>query len=207
MQFLGPYVWLQVLGREYYQTSFGEKYLVLAPLAIHSLSGLAKRLLSSTGGNHHHHHHHPPTRPLTSMLSLTGYASMFIFVPIHFLTHRYYPMSRHLPSSVSAELDYEFVKLGLATWPWRSWALYAGLVAVVALHASEGLYVVFNGWLKVVLGGMKTRRPRRMAVAFGGIVAPVLSGLYVISNESLMTFSSLAIRFQDAFTQSFIYRI
>jgi hypothetical protein len=138
---------------------------------------------------------------------------MFIFLPIHFLTHRYYPMnisSGIIPSfssAISAELDYEFVKVGLATWPCRSWALYAGLVGLVALHASEGLYLIFNGWLKFALRGMKTRRPRRIAVALAAIVAPVLSGLYVISNESLITFSSLAIRFRGAFTQSFIYRI
>jgi hypothetical protein len=62
------------------------------------------------------------------MLSITGYASMFVFLPIHFLTHRYYPATI-VPSRlgpISAELDYEFVKLGLATWPWRSWALYVG---------------------------------------------------------------------------------
>ncbi|EGN96308.1 hypothetical protein SERLA73DRAFT_112545 [Serpula lacrymans var. lacrymans S7.3] len=191
---------VMLLGREYYQTSFGEKYLVLVPLGIHVASGIAKRILS------------PPQRKprsLLSILSVTAYAALSVFVPIHFFTHRISPSDPAAPILAvgPAELDYEYVKFALHTWPWRSWGLYAGLVGCVSLHAAEGMGVIFNTWFR---GGKKSwcipkTNTRRLVAAC--VTLPVLSGLFVFSREPLMTLSSFAGRFEAAFTQSWIYRL
>jgi len=180
---------VMLLGREYYQTSFGEKYLLLTPLFLHASSGIAKRLLS-----------HPPTkspRPLSSILSLTAYGAL-IFFPIHFVTHRLYP-------SDSSMLDFEFVKLGLHKWPWRSCLLYGGLIGCVLLHAAEGLNIIANTWEVPLSAKLKTSKKTRRLVA--GISAiPVFTGLFFVFREPLMAFPSLARQFETAFTRSFIYR-
>ncbi|KAH7920666.1 hypothetical protein BV22DRAFT_1020802 [Leucogyrophana mollusca] len=186
---------VMLLGREYYQTGFGERYLLLTPLAVHVASSISKRLVL------------PRNRPrkLSSVLSLTAYSALFIFLPIHFVTHRVNPTDPSAPIFAvgPAELDYEFVKVGLTKFPWRSWALYAGLVGCVALHAAEGLNVMRNTWFRSWAGpSAKTRR-----VLAGLAVLPVLSGLFAISREPLITFSSLAGRFEAAFTRSWVYRI
>jgi len=178
---------VMLLGREYYQTSFGEKFLLLTPLILHAWSGIGKRLLSS-----------PPTkspRPLSSLLTLTGYGAL-VFLPIHFFTHRLYPTD-------SSMLDFEFVKLGLHKWPWRSCFLYGGLVGSVFLHAAEGINIIGRTW---VGGVWKTnKRTRRITAAIAA--APVFTGLYFIFREPLMAFPSLARKFEAAFTRSFIYRL
>ncbi|KDQ59726.1 hypothetical protein JAAARDRAFT_127085 [Jaapia argillacea MUCL 33604] len=188
---------VMLLGREYYQTSFGEKYLVLLPLVAHCTTSIAKRLLSPQ-----------PIRPWSTLLSVTGYAAFGIFLPIHFITHRVNPSDPSSPiySVGPAELDYEFVKVGLQTWPWRSWMLYAGLVGCVALHASEGMNLIWNTWLRGSLGkpsvSQKTRR-----IGAGAAAGLVLSGLLVVSLEPLMTFMSLASRYQESFSKTWIYRL
>jgi len=177
---------VMLLGREYYQTSFGEKYLLLTPLILHASSGVAKRLLSS-----------PPTkspRPLSSLLTLTGYGAL-IFLPLHFAVHRFYPDS--------SMLDFEFVKLGLHKWPWRSWLLYGGLVGCVVLHAVEGMNIIGKSW-----AGTKwkcSKRTRRIAAGIAAI--PVLTGLWFMFQEPLMVFPSLARQFEATFTRSFMYRL
>lgn len=188
---------VQLLGREYYQTSFGEKFLVLAPLGLHISTGIAKRLLSR-----------PRTkspRPLSTLLSLTAYGAV-MFYPIHFITHRLNPSNPSPPIfSATSELDFEFVKLGLQTWPWRSWILYAGLVGCVALHAAEGMTLIGNMWAKDTWALVRTSKQTRR-VAAGLSILPVLTGLWFVAQEPLMTFSSLARRFEAAFTQSLLYR-
>ncbi|KAJ7116482.1 hypothetical protein C8R44DRAFT_832549 [Mycena epipterygia] len=190
-----------LLGREYYQTDFGEKYLLLGPLAVHSLSGLAKRVFSPAKAS---------PRPWTSLLSLTGYANMILFLPVHFMTHRALPMNPAAPIHAlgPAELDFEFVKYGLANWPWRSWFLYGGLVVGVALHAVDGNRLLFNTYFGETMGRVKTAaRKRLLAIGLGLVAVPVLSGIFVMSKEPLMIFSSTAERFQASFTQMPFYRL
>jgi len=180
----------QLLGREYYQTSFGEKYLLLTPLILHASSGIAKRLLSR-----------PPTkspRPVSSLLSITGYGAL-IFLPIHFVIHRHYP-------SDSSMLDFEFVKLGLHKWPWRSSLLYGGLVGCVLLHVAEGINVIGNTRARHLWARWKgSKRTRRLAAISGAV--PIFTGLCFVFLEPMMTFPSLARQFEAAFTRSFIYRL
>ncbi|KAJ6577457.1 hypothetical protein B0H19DRAFT_1120037 [Mycena capillaripes] len=190
-----------LLGREYYQTDFGEKYLLLGPLAVHSLSGIAKRVLSPAKA---------PPRPWTSLLSLTGYANMLLFLPIHFMTHRVHPMNPAAPIHAlgPAELDFEFVKYGLANWPWRSWFLYGGLVVGVVLHAVDGDRLLFNTYFGETMGRIKmAARKRLLAIGLGLLAIPVLSGAFIMSREPLMIFSSTAERFLASFNQSPFYRI
>ena len=179
----------QFLGREYYQTSFGEKYLLLAPLILHTSSGVAKRLLSD-----------PPTkspRPLSSLLTLTGYG-MFLFLPIHVAIHRLHPAD-------SSMLDFEFVKLGLHKWPWRSWFLYGSLVGCVVLHAAEGMNIIGRTWAGSIFKTWKSnKRMRRIAAGIGAV--PLFTGLCFIFQEPLTIFPSLARQFEMAFTRSWIYR-
>jgi len=181
---------VMLLGREYYQTSFGEKYLLLAPLILHTSSGAAKRLLSV-----------PPTkspRPLSSLLTLTGYG-MFLFLPLHVAIHRLHPAD-------SSMLDFEFVKLGLHNWPWRSWFLYGSLVGCVVLHAAEGMNIIGRTWAGGVFKTWKSsNRMRKLAACISAI--PLFTGLCVIFQEPLMTFPSLARQFEMAFTRSWIYRL
>ncbi|KAJ7220171.1 hypothetical protein GGX14DRAFT_585889 [Mycena pura] len=189
-----------LLGREYYQTNFGEKYLLLGPLAIHSLSGIVKRVLSPLKA---------PPRPWTSLLSLTGYANMIFFLPIHFMTHRVFPTNPAAPIHAlgPAELDFEYVKYGLATWPWRSWFFYGGLVVCVVLHTVDGQRLLFNTYFGETLGRVNTAaRKRFRAIGIGLLALPVLSGIFMMSKEPLMTFPSTVERFQACFAQAPWYR-
>lgn len=167
---------------------------------MHSLSGIARRLLSPPQA---------PPRPWSSLLSITGYATALLFFPIHFLTHRVYPTTPSLPILAvgPAELDFEFVKLGLQTWPWRSWLLYAGLVGCVVLHAADGMGVLWNTWVTGRGRLTKASRRQQTGTAFVAFVLPVLSGLLLMSREPLMVFSSTARRFEAVFTKSFVYRM
>jgi hypothetical protein len=208
----------QLLGREYYQTSFGEKYLLLAPLAIHSLSGLTKRLLSSKPNSIPKPRTSASARPLSSLLSWTGYATALVFLPIHFITHRLNPTSADKPiyEVGPAELDYEFVKLGLQKWPVRSWLLYTGLVFSIALHVADGVPVIWNTWFmnpaaviwdRDERSDVRKPRYRKIVTVIGGSMISVLAGLYVISKEPPMIFWSMTKRFEAVFTKSFVYRI
>ena len=182
-----------MLGREYYQTVFGERYLVFGPLLVHTTSALLKRLFA----------HPRPARPLSSALSVTGYASALLFLPIHVMVHRLAPPSNTPPLSPS-ELDYEYVKTALHGWPVRSIVLYAALALGVALHAADGIAVIRSTWVPKV-AKLPGRRARR-ALA-GAAVLPVLTGLVVIAREPLYAFSFTVARYRTALVHSFVYRL
>ncbi|KAL0947514.1 hypothetical protein HGRIS_013613 [Hohenbuehelia grisea] len=193
-----------ILGREYYQTSFGEKYLVFAPLIIHPAAGLIKRIIS------------PPNlkpRRLSSPLSLTGYALATFLLPTHFLIHRYYSSNSSAPIHAvgPSELDLEFVKTGLQEWPWRSWALYAGLLICFGMHVVDGTTLLAQSWSpEFSRPGTESRRSARntkIAIIFTLGVLPVLSGMWWIAKEPTLVLSSLARRYEAVFAQSFIYRL
>ncbi|KAI0081429.1 hypothetical protein K474DRAFT_1342909 [Panus rudis PR-1116 ss-1] len=187
---------VMILGREYYQTSFGEKYLVLTPLVIHGVSSLTKRYLTPVHLR----------RRLPNILSIAGYSAAFFFLPVHYLIHREYPTNPSPPIYAvgPSELDYEFVKVGLQTWPWRSWFLYAGLTLSVAWHAAAGIHIIWNTWLRPHLGAGATLK--RRIITATSCVLPVLTGVYALSREPLMAFSSLASRYQAVFVTSFVYK-
>ncbi|KAI0333157.1 hypothetical protein GY45DRAFT_1245449 [Cubamyces sp. BRFM 1775] len=186
---------VMLLGREYYQTPFGEKYLVLAPLMVHPLSALLKRVLAPK-----------PARRLTSILSITGYTAA-VAVALHYFTHRIAPADPSSPIFAvgPSELDYEYVKFALQEWPWRSWLGYVGLTACVAWHAVEGMTVIWNTWLRPQLGSLPgTKRSRTLGVLVAGVL-PVATGMFFMWREPLMVFASHAERFKAAFTQSPMY--
>lgn len=181
---------MMLLGREYYQTAFGEKFLVLGPIAVHATASCMKRLLSPPG---------KPPRRLTGGFSASGYFAGLFFVPIHYLTHRAYPASPAAPISCvgPSELDYDFVKTGLQKWPKRSWALYIGLTAFVVFHAVDGLQVIFKQSLKgVAERWTRMRRNKRMGVVTLGVLLPVFSGLAVLGREDVMAFGNVVSRYE-----------
>ena len=76
---------------------FGERYILFRPLFIHSSSAVIERLFSPC-----------LSRPLTSALSVTGHATTFCFLPMHFI---YAPLRTHglgathlVPQPVGARL-------------------------------------------------------------------------------------------------------
>ncbi|KAH6919117.1 hypothetical protein BKA70DRAFT_1249319 [Coprinopsis sp. MPI-PUGE-AT-0042] len=193
-----------LLGREYYQTEFGETALVLAPIGIHIWAGIFKRLIHPSPLNQ--------PRKVKSPLSITGYATAFLFFPIHFLIHRANPALEDAPIAAvgPAELDFEYVKASLHWFPVRSWLLYGGLVLFTALHTADGLGLLRTTYLvktsaEAAKEREKTRRRRWGVIA--GIVVPVLTGLYFVSQEPLMTFSSTAKRYLASMEESLIYRL
>jgi len=190
-----------LFGREYYQTSFGERYLVIAPLVIHPLASIAKRLFSPGINLQKPWSRH---RPVTSVLSTTGYLTLLLFLPIHYLTHRAYPAIPDAPihSFGPAELDYEFVKTGMQTWPFRSWFFYIGLVGCVALHSVEGINIITTtqSW-----GVIVPKQWRRLVSLVVGV--PALTGLYFISRETGYALASSVESYVAALSRSVIYRI
>ena len=182
----------QMLGREYYQTVFGERYLVFGPLLVHTTSALLKRIFSTPR----------PPRPLSSALSVTGYAAALLLLPIHVITHRLAPLSC-IPSP--SELDHEYVKTAMHGWPVRSTVLYTALVLGVVLHAADGLEMIWTTWVPKGVMNLPGRRARR-ALA-GAAMLPVLTGLAVIAFEPLYAFSFTVARYRASLAHSFVYRI
>ena len=141
---------------------------------------------------------------MTSVLSSTGYLTLLLFLPVHYFTHRVYPTISAAPihSFGPAELDYEFVKTGLSTWPLRSWFLYVGLVGCVALHAVEGINIIMATNIgKVIVPKSK----RKLVSLLAGI--PVLAGLFFISRETVWALTSSVEGHVAAFSRSVVYRI
>lgn len=181
-----------MLGREYYQTVFGERYLVFGPLLVHTTSALLKRIFSTQR----------PPRPLTSALSVTGYATVLLFLPVHVITHRLGPLGS-IPSP--SELDFEYVKTALHGWPVRSTMLYTTLVLGVALHAADGLRIIWTTWAPKVIEKLPGRRASRALAA--AAMLPVLTGLAVIACEPLYAFSFTVARYRTSLAHSFVYRL
>ena len=168
---------------------------MLAPLVIHPVSALLKRVLAPK-----------PARRLTSILSVTGYTAA-VAVAIHFFAHRIAPSDPSPPiySVGPSELDYEYVKYALHEWPLRSFVGYIGLTAVVAWHASEGMSIIWNTWLRPSLGALRQSRRQRTIGVLAGVL-PVATGLFFMWKEPLLVFSSHAARFKAAITQSIYYQ-
>ncbi|KAJ3805902.1 hypothetical protein F5876DRAFT_51025 [Lentinula aff. lateritia] len=218
---------VMLLGREYYQTSLAEPYLVLGPLAVHALSGVIRRALimypkikspSITNGS--------TSKPLTfsqripgalptTTLSFTAY-TVLLLLPIHLGIHRMLPQTSTPPilSLGPSELDYSFVQYGLQHWPARTWAMYAVLVGAAITHAVEGSRILMGSFgsessvkkpsnkNSVVPRNSKKIRRKILAAA---LALPVLSGLYVLYKEPLYLFADMGRRLEGVYQLSWIY--
>ena len=189
----------QIFGREYYQTSFGEKYLLLAPLGVHVAAGVVRRGLTwikkaKQSGQFH------VTKP--NLLVSTAFISMAL-VPIHFLVNREYPSIIEAPifALSPSQINFEYVKFGLSRWPIRTWLLYGIMVPAVTLHASEGMIVLARKRLGVNL----RRGSLNATIALTG-AALALSGLLIMSREPINTYFGESLRYLAAYTKSPFYR-
>lgn len=193
---------VMLLGREYYQSDFAEKALILGPITVHVLSALLNRLLSPKPSEN--------PRKWQGPMSITGYSVALVYLPIHYLTHRAYPSTPTSPiNSVGpGELDYEFVKHGLHTWPVRSWLLYGSLTIFTAFHLAIGSAMIWNKWMKPLLPSVPIGSAKlRTRLVLGGLALPALTGLFFLSREPTMAFSSTLKRYTAAFMTSSVYRI
>jgi hypothetical protein len=142
---------------------------------------------------------------------VTGNATASCFLPIHFITDCLTPADPVPPiSSLSpSELDYEYVKAALSVWPRRSIVLYSVLVLGVALHAADGIGIIWSSaW--VPSWGLPGRRARRAFT--GAAVIPVLTGLVLYQSSlvnplPLYAFVSMAAWYRAALTQRVVYRL
>ncbi|KAK1224544.1 hypothetical protein PQX77_012556 [Marasmius sp. AFHP31] len=179
---------VMILGREYYQTSFGEKYLLLGPIVIHTVSGITKRLLS-------------PRKSSLSLLQLSAYP-LLLLLPMHFLSHRYIPSlpSEPISSLGPSELDYQFVVYHLRKFPILSWTLYSTLLLGTIVHAAEGAVVLWNSWKpEQRLAQRGEARRVRLGVALLAFGGPVLSGVYILSRELPFLLKAMSTRFDAVF--------
>ncbi|VDC02480.1 unnamed protein product [Peniophora sp. CBMAI 1063] len=179
---------VMLLGREYYQTPFGEKYLVILPFFAHITAVTLKRIISPR-----------KPRPWTHTLTVTGFFAANFLVPKHYLIHRVFPQDPTPPIEAfgPSQMDFEFVKTGLAQWPIRNWIVYSALAATIVVHMTEGMPILLRRAVK----GAKTLSKRGRRLMAGAIVLPVLSGLLVMAREPLMTFPSTALRYQATFAK------
>jgi len=197
---------VMLLGREYYQTAWGEPIFVLGPIVLHVCAGVVKRLLSGAPRE--------KPRPFSAVLAYTGYAAAILFLPMHYLTHRIYPMSAGDPIDAigPAELDYEFVKYGLQRWPVRTWLLYGGLASCVILHGLTGAKIIWQTWFGGTRRNGDRGKDRKIfnftpVAAASSILVPVLVGIYRVSQEPLMALSPTITRFEAVFKKLWLYRI
>ncbi|KAJ4475626.1 hypothetical protein J3R30DRAFT_576205 [Lentinula aciculospora] len=215
---------VMLLGREYYQTTLGETYLVLGPLAVHALSGIIRRTLiiypkvKSSSNSSTILQRIRRALPATT-LCLTAYTVLLI-LPIHFGTHRLLPTTTTPPvlSLGPSELDYSFVQYGLQRWPVRTWAMYTVLVGATITHAVEGLRILMSSRSDLVgvseqaaadksssnsFFPTNSRIRRRLLVAI--LTLPVLSGLYVLYEDPLYVFTDMGRRLEGVYQLSWIY--
>ncbi|PCH38574.1 hypothetical protein WOLCODRAFT_136346 [Wolfiporia cocos MD-104 SS10] len=180
-----------LLGREYYQTALGEPFLLFAPLLLHPLTSTLRRVLAPH-----------LARPLPNSFTLAGYAASFSIVG-HVLANRVFPMDPAPPVLAvgPAELDFEFVKLAVQTWPVRTVVAYTGLVAAVVWHATQGMAIMWNRYLRAALGGVSVGA-RKTALVTAGVLLTVYTSLYVLANEPPMVLASTAARFHAALIKS-----
>jgi len=190
---------LMILGREYYQTSFGERYLLLAPLGIHIAAGLVRR-----GRIWFQKISHSKSLNLEkpSLLVSTAYVAMAL-VPVHYLVNRYYPSLDEAPifGLSPSQLNYDYINYGLAHWPIRTWILYGVMVPAVCLHAAEGVITVARRHLRLNLKRGVWSRSLVLAGAF-----LTLTGLIAISKETILIYSGEAARYFAAYQKSLLYK-
>ena len=126
-------------------------------------------------------------------------------VPKHYLIHRVFPRDPSPPIDGfgPSQLDFEFVKFGLAQYPIRNWIVYSALAITLSVHMSEGMQIMLRRTVK----GAKTlgKRSGRRILA-SAIFLPVLSGLFIMSREPVMAFANTALRYQAAFEKHPLYR-
>ncbi|KAI6111238.1 hypothetical protein F5141DRAFT_1113307 [Pisolithus sp. B1] len=166
---------VMLLGREYYQTTFGERYLLLLPFTIHVTSSVAKWVvlilasnssspspsseLSASDSDTAALSEEPFTpkscariHKLTSLLSVSAYGALFLFIAIHVVTHRLSPAEADALVSSSSDInleafgcskpDSESVKTPIKTWSWLSWMPYMGLVGSVLVRTAGGASII-----------------------------------------------------------------
>lgn len=200
----------QLLGREYYQTVLSEPLLVWAPLAIHIGAATIKRSIVG-----------PPKKP--SKLGSTGWLLATALIPVHIVLHRLNPANATPPvlSLGPSQLDYEFVKVGLAVWPIMNWTLYSTLVVSAMLHATEGVVVIFRYWGRRAGSAdtqastgpeAKGRRQRSTRYAFvknasaSAGISTVLGGLALIATEPLNVSRAFMARIEASFMLESMFR-
>lgn len=188
---------LQLLGREYYQTSLGEPLFLWAPLGLHVAASLSKRLCSPK----------PFERP-SSLLSIAAYSSL-VLIPLHALVNRIYPTLTVSPidSLGPSELDYEFVKYGIQQWPIRSTVFYALLTGFALMHMVEGAGVIYKRWVSPMHGPWSKRstRTRRLLGMTGAVAA--LSGVLTSAAEPIVGLTSVLHRYRVVYEYSIFYRL
>uniref|UniRef100_A0A0W0FFA7 Mitochondrial adapter protein MCP1 transmembrane domain-containing protein n=1 Tax=Moniliophthora roreri TaxID=221103 RepID=A0A0W0FFA7_MONRR len=188
-------------------------------MALHSFSGIAKRLVDIA---------FPPTAAISanqasdseikgkgaeqksrrwpSLLASTAYPLIPLFT-LHFMTHRGIPSSPSSPLH-SSELDFEFVKFHLQTYPKLSWFLYGSLLALTLIHGVEGVVVVWNRYYPGLrLRQLGKAKWARIAAVLTGIGGTVISGLWFISREVPMVFPDMLKRFDRVLRIVPFYRV
>lgn len=173
-----------------------------APLAVHIGAAVVKRAIVG-----------PPKTP--SILGATGWLLATAVLPAHVLLHRLNP-ANPIPPILSlgpSQLDYEFVKVGLAVWPVMSWTLYSALVVGMMFHAVEGAAIMFRVFKRGTAPSEpkdRRRRKERTAImkniAASAGISTVLGGLAVIATEPLNVSRVLMSRIEASFMLQSMFR-
>ena len=210
----------KLLGREYYQGRYTEPLLVFSPLGIHVASSLARRILLSTKLKLSQSSA-LQSKPIlaefwhrlksTRLVTLSAYPAL-AFLAIHLEKHRLRPSIPVPPISTlsPSELDYEFVKYGLQTYPLWAWVTYGGLVITMLYHTSEGAVIVLRGW--TAKSKTKTKRESELASWWGlstvgrrramaGVGLSILTGLLVLWIEPLEASTRMLARYAAVYNQ------
>ncbi|KAH8835031.1 hypothetical protein DL96DRAFT_1572610 [Flagelloscypha sp. PMI_526] len=156
-----------ILERTYYSASYGKIMLVVVPVTTHVLSSILKRFTYAK----------PKEQPRSLDTPMTGggLGVAFLWFPIHFFIHSVGPRLTSPP--IHENLDFEFVKTGLKTWPIRTSILYLGLVAALTVHIGEAMGLL--GYLKGCVGRQTKESIRfRIKVIALTISLPVFTGLF-----------------------------
>jgi len=206
---------VMLLGREYYQGQYTEPLLVFAPLGIHVTSSLARRILLSIKPSDSSNSLRSKSiftkfwHKLRSMrlVTLSAYPTL-AFVVSHLQTHRLRPSMLASPifALSPSELDYEFVKYGLKTYPLWAWATYGCLVFATLYHAGEGAVIVIRAWTTRTKEGDGPASSwglstvgRRRAAAVAGL--SILTGLFVLWSEPLEASTRMMARYAAVYNQ------
>lgn len=190
----------QQLAREYYLPI--EPLVIYAPIGIHILSSLSKRLYLT------YYTRKPP--PKTLHIS-SGYLLIPFILP-HILTHRILPSLDHpaIRALSPSEIVYEFVGWNLSSV--SAWGTYLALAGLGLVHWGIGSMKVVS-WLRRKKGGVvvdldkqaeQTRAsiPKRRRIGLRGILIGTMGlitiGLVRIWSESKGSISSVMLRRYEA---------